>query len=138
MKSVWLFTSWELVDDCEFVLEEKIPPGEVVFGLGIVVVGVFVEVAQVGVVFDGGHVGRVERVVAQTLPAEALEPLVFLNVFDAAALIAQTVDGVLATQPFDESGRYFGNFAWKVDRVYAFEYDVVRVHRVCARERRIS
>ena len=120
------------------VLEGEIPSGEIVHRLEIIVIGILVEIAEIRVVFDDRYIRGFDGLGSETLPAEALEPLVLGDVLDAAALIAEPIDGVLATQPLDEHGRDFGNLAREVDGLDALQYDIVGVHGVCTHEWRVA
>ena len=120
------------------ISKAQIPTSEIVLWIGFVLVRIRVEVAHVLVVLELGHVGRLERAVAQLLPAEALEPLVLLYVLDAAALVADAVDRVLLAEALDERRGCLGYAARKVDGLDALQNDVVGGHGIVADEGRIA
>ncbi len=118
--------------------ESKVPTGEVIGRIGPVVLGVFIKVAQISIVFQSRNIGRLERARSQALPAETLEPLVLVHVLEAAALVADAIDGVLLAQLLDQRGGYLADAARKVDGLDALQDIVVDGHGVVADEGRVA
>jgi len=63
---------------------------------------------------------------------------VFLDVDDAVLAVAESFGGVLSTQSLDERVRAAPDLLGELDHVNAFQYDVVRLHRIRPGERRAS
>lgn len=61
--------------------------------------------------------------------------LMLLYLADAAALVAQTLGGIVATQLLDQSAGIARNVARKFDGIDALQDDVVRAHRIGTGER---
>ena len=68
---------------------------------------------------DLGNDGRRERALTEALPVEAVEPLVLLDVPDAALLVAEPLGGAVPAELLDELPRPARDVARKVDGVDA-------------------
>lgn len=54
----------------------------------------------------------------------------FLNIANASLLIAQPFCGIVPAELLDEGHGVPGYVPWELNRIYAFQYDVVRLHRI--------
>lgn len=64
-----------------------------------------------------------------------MHSLVFLYFANAAALIAQTLGGIIATQFLDQITGVASDIARKFDGIDALKYNVVCAHGIRARKR---
>ena len=62
----------------------------------------------------------------------------FFDVDNTVLAVAKSFGGVLSTQAFDERLCTASNLLGELNHVDAFQYDVVRLHRVRTRERRTA
>ena len=91
---------------------------------------VLVKVGGVSSRLDVRDDGCRERAVTHAVPVEALEPGVLHHVFKR-----QPLGRLLATQLLDETRRVLGDFPRELDRLDAFQDDVVSLHRIARGER---